>query len=83
VADLDGGVGSGSFIASITVRAVPEQIRDVMSTMVDGITAQAGSAIIDWGSVRTVTYRVTDGDTGEEYLQFGMGVNAIGIQHDD
>jgi hypothetical protein len=69
------------YIASVIVEADPDLIRVAYGMMIDAVLEQSAEAgtILDWGSLETTSLRAVDADTGVEYIQFGMGVRAIGL----
>jgi hypothetical protein len=66
-------------VAFVTVPAAPDELRDSMGKLIDAIEEKAGEdgVVLDWGALAVQTVRAVDGDTGAEYIRFGMWVRGL------
>lgn len=81
--DADGGelTAQTAYVATVLVRADPEQIRDAFDIMLNALLEQQSKdqSIVDWGTLECMSIGAVDPDTGGEYIDLGLGVRAINV----
>lgn len=80
--EFDGGLSEvtrAAYVATQLVLANPGDVRAALNDILDLLLEQEkeDSSIIDWGTLEVLSVRGIDAETGEEYVDIGMGVQVL------